>query len=315
MKKQMLKILCTALKYYLQYFPITRGKLTIWDKFVSPYILTHQIEVVAKLKNGVRLYGTFPDIIHVYSYFFGVWEPAITAYYKRALCRGDIVIDIGANAGAHALLAADLVGARGRVHAVEASPSIFHRLKRNLDANQAHNVIAYNCAVLDRPEAVPVFLHNDSNLGGTTVMPSEALNRQCMQESVVEGRPLSAIIPITEICAARLIKIDVEGAEWLVVKGMHDVLPRLHRDVEIIIEVTYAALGESEISIEEFLTLFKNYGFTAFQIPNMYSPDFYIACADCELVPMEHREFDLADIVFRRVATDSETGHCTTDHR
>jgi FkbM family methyltransferase len=272
---------------------------------VIRYILRRRIEVVARLNNGARLYGNFPDIIQVYTYFFGVWEPAITAYYKSVLRRGDIVIDIGANVGAHALLAADLVGARGRVHAVEASPSIFHRLKRNLDANQAHNVIAYNCAVLDRAAAVPVFLHKDSNLGGTTVMPSEASSRQCVQESVVEGRPLSAIIPIAEICAARLIKIDVEGAEWLVVKGMHDVLPRLHRDVEIIIEVTCAALREFEISIEEFLALFKNYGFTAFQIPNMYSPGFYIACADCELLPMEHREFDLADIVFRRVPTDS----------
>jgi FkbM family methyltransferase len=307
MKTVAIRFLCIVLKYYFQYFPLIKGKLKVWNKIVDRYILRRRIEVVARLNNGLRLYGNFPDVIQVYSYFFGVWEPAITAYYQSVLRRGDIVIDIGANVGAHALLAADLVGATGRVHAVEASPTIFNRLKRNLNANRASNVIAYNCAVLDHTEPVPVFLHEDSNLGGTTVVSREASNRGCAQESIVEGHPLSAIIPIPEICAARLIKIDVEGAEWLVVKGMHDVLPLLHRDVEIIIEVTRAALNEFLISVEEFLTVFTQHGFTASRIPNIYSPHFYIGHIDRELLPLEHHEFDLADIVFRRELTGLET--------
>jgi FkbM family methyltransferase len=256
--------------------------------------------VTARLTNGTRLHGSFPDIIHVYSYFFGVWEPAVTAYYEKVLHSGDIVLDIGANVGAHALLASQLVGATGRVHAVEASPLIFRQLKHNLDVNCADNVIAYNFAVLDRPESVPVFLNKDENLGGTTVILSEALNRGSVQESVVEGRPLSMIVPVGEICAARLIKIDVEGAEWLVIKGMHDVLPLLHPDVEILIEVSPPALKEFGISLTKFLTLFSAYGFVPFRVPNRYTPDFYIGDAERELLPLEHHEFDLADIVFRR---------------
>src|SRR5262245_40033665 len=123
---------CSLVRLYLQYYPFPTHKLIIWEKIVEPYLRWYPRTLTAKLKTGSRLYGNFPDPIHFYSYFFGEWEPAITAYYKRILRAGDVVIDIGANVGAHALLAADLVGASGRVHAIEASPSICARLQRNI---------------------------------------------------------------------------------------------------------------------------------------------------------------------------------------
>jgi FkbM family methyltransferase len=292
------------LKYYFRHFPFYAGKLKVWEKFVGPHLASRQMDIIAKLRNGSRLYGSFPDVIHVYSYFFGVWEPAVTAYYQRVVRPGDIVLDIGANVGVHALLAAQLVGDTGRVHAVEASPLMYCRLKRNLEANYAHNVIAYNFAVLDRTEPVTVFLNKDENLGGTTVILSEALKRGSAPEGVVEGRPLSAIVPVPEICAARLIKIDVEGAEWLVIKGMQDLFPLLHPNVEILIEVSPCALAEFGISVAELLRTFSHYGFLPFQVPNRYTPDFYLRRSERELLPLEHHEFDLADIVFRRCPRD-----------
>jgi FkbM family methyltransferase len=78
-----------------------------------------------------------------------------------------VVIDIGANVGAHALLAAHLVGPTGRVHAVEASPRIFAMLQEDLRLNGASNVMEYNVAVSDVAGSVPVYVHDESNLGGT----------------------------------------------------------------------------------------------------------------------------------------------------
>jgi FkbM family methyltransferase len=210
------------------------------------------------------------------------------------------MIDIGANVGAHALLAAHLVGPNGRVHAVEASPTIFRRLKRNVEANRATNIRIYNLAVSDKAGPVPVFLHDSSNLGGTTIIPSEAANRHCVQEDVVAGSPLDQIVPVADICAARLIKIDVEGAEWLVVKGMKKVLAMLRPDVEIIVEVTSRALAEFGVSAEQFLNIFTQHGFQAFEIPNRYSTEFYLGEPVFELVPARLIEFQRADIVFRK---------------
>lgn len=262
----------------------------------------HKVEMLARLKNGAVLYGYLQDTIHRYVYFFGVWEPSVTAYYKNTLRRGDVAIDIGANVGAHALLAAQLVGATGRVHAVEASPTIFQRLRRNLDANHAHNVFAYNFAVLDRSQRVQVFLHDGWNLGKTTVKSSEGLKQGYTEEAIVDGRPLSEIVPIADICAARLIKIDVEGAEWLVIKGMRDVLPILARNVDIIVEVTSSTFCDFGVSLKQFVAIFADYGFLPFQIPNSYSPDFYFGTEVSELLPVPRQEFDECQIVFRRTA-------------
>jgi FkbM family methyltransferase len=181
--------------------------------------------------------------VHGFLYFFGVWEPTITAIYRAALRPGDVVVDVGANVGTHALLAAHLVGPTGHVHAVEASPWIHARLRQNLAANRVRNVTTYNLAATAEPGPVTVFLHDGSNLGGTTIVASEAAHLSAEQEAVVEGRPLPAIVPQAALLAARLIKIDVEGAEWLVAQGLRDVLPLLRPEVEILVEVKPEALA------------------------------------------------------------------------
>ena len=61
------------------------------------------------------------DILSEWLLLTGVWQPALTSYLLRALSPGDTLIDVGANTGYFALLAAAVVGERGGVVAVEAS--------------------------------------------------------------------------------------------------------------------------------------------------------------------------------------------------
>ena len=74
----------------------------------------------------------------------------------------DTVVDVGANIGAFALLAAGLAR-RGRVVAVEPVAENFALLQRNLARNRAANVAAVRAAVLDRPGTVPIHLHGRSS--------------------------------------------------------------------------------------------------------------------------------------------------------
>ena len=285
-------------RLYFQYFPINKGKGRLWNRIESSkYVRSLDIEVPARLKTGAVLYGTLRDTIHRQVFFFGVWERELTAYYKNILRDGDVVIDIGANVGTHALLASHLVGPRGRVHAIEASPSIFRQLERNLRASHAHNVTAYNVAVLDRPQTVPIFLYDSSNLGKTTTIPSEGLKPNFTKEGMIEGRPLSDIVSLDEIRAARLIKIDVEGAEWLVIKGINDILPILRRDAQIIVEFTSLTFSDFAISPDEFLKVFEAHQFVPWHLVNNYSP---FPRAAGELIPALCRACDECEIVFRR---------------
>ena len=244
LKDTALRTACAAIAAYFRYMPGGFGKLLLWNHVVRRHILWRSMEIEAQARFGARFAGAFPDSVHGFLYFFGVWEPGITAIYRAALRPGDVVVDVGANVGTHTLLAAHLVGPSGQVHAIEASPWIHDRLRRNLAANGVRNVTTYNLAATAAPGPVSVYLHDGSNLGGTTIVANEAARLSTQREATVEGRPLPMIVPEAAILAARLIKIDVEGAEWLVAQGMRDVLPRLRQEVEILVEVKPEALAK-----------------------------------------------------------------------
>ncbi|MCX7370842.1 MAG: FkbM family methyltransferase [Alphaproteobacteria bacterium] len=297
-----LRSACAGLRLVFRHAPWRFGKQWLWDRVVRPHILWRNLPIEARTRFGARLEGGFPDAVHAYVYFFGVWEPAVTALFRQALRPGDVVIDIGANVGLHSMLAARLVGPRGHVHAIEASPWIHARLRRNLAANGVPNVTTYNMATTAARAQVPVFLHDATNLGGTTILADQARLTGAPLEAMVEGRPVGEIIPEAALLAARLIKIDVEGAEWLVLQGLREWLPRLRADVEILVEVNSAALAGFGATVAEFLSVFSAAGFVPHEVRNGYGSAFYIEAAPGGPAPLARGDFDTADLLFRRTA-------------
>jgi FkbM family methyltransferase len=289
------------LRAYFRHVPVTIGKRRVWYSLAQRLMaLGDDLDLVATTQFGARMHVRFPDTIQSYVYFFGVWEPGITAYLSQALAPGDIVIDIGANVGYHTLLASHLVGTEGQVHAIEASPHIFRLLTENLALNTAANVTSYHVAVCASDCDVPVFLHDPRNLGGTTIVPSIANGRDVRLEATVPGHPLAGIIPSTTIAAARLIKIDVEGAEWPVVQGFADLLPKLSPRTELLIEVSAEGLNVHGISAHDFLDLFRRAGFGAWSIANRYTIDSYLEPAAAAPQLLAGEDFEQLDILFRR---------------
>jgi FkbM family methyltransferase len=289
------------LQAYYRHVPMTFGKRPVWDSIVRRLMARgHDLDLEATTRFGARMHVRFPDTIQSYVYFFGIWEPAITAYLTQALVPGDIVIDIGANVGYDTLLASHLVGPTGTVHAIEASPHVYRLLTENLALNDTANVMPYHAAACASVCNVPVFLHDACNLGGTTIMPSVARRRAVTLEATVSGRPLAAIVPEAAIIAARLIKIDVEGAEWPVVQGFADLLPHLSSHTELLIEVSAEGLADHGISISAFLELFRRAGFSPYVIGNRYTVDMYLEPAAAPPEALTGEDFDQLDILFRR---------------
>lgn len=298
------RLISRPMSVYLRRFPISAGKLRVWDNLVRPYLSWRPIQVDAVTSSGLRLRGPLSDPIHSAVYFFGVWEPALTRFIADSLMPGDVFIDIGANVGVHSMLAGKCVGASGRVHAIEASPTIYAILLGNIARNGIENVKTYNIAVADRSGTIPVFLHDPSNLGHTTVLQvnAEDTARYTRQE-MVEARPLPEIIPTADILRARMIKIDVEGAEWPVIQGFAHLLPQLRSDVIIVVEVSRYGLANHGISFQQFLDFFGEHGYRAAQLPD-HSANLCIYNADLKLLPVAE-DFEVADLVFRRPAAVS----------
>lgn len=135
---------------------------------------------------------------------------------------GDVVYDVGANAGFYTLLAATLVGARGRVVSFEPVPSNLEVLRRHIALNDLVNVEVIEAAVADR-DGIAAFSAEGGH--GATARLSESGNLR------VRVTTLDTLRSEGRIPAPTLIKIDVEGAEYAVLRGaerlLRDTLPYL----------------------------------------------------------------------------------------
>jgi len=278
------------------------GSRYIYDKLVDPYLGWRPIDVRVKTRFGATMIVRPNDTIGHRICFFGIWEPVITRYFMSGLSSGDTFIDVGANIGYYSLLAAKKVGPSGRIHAIEASPTIFASLERNIGLNPFKNIHCANVAITEKPTEVTVYLEDETNLGHTTIMMSEYDKNRHRIEATVEGLPLQEVVPLDEILSARFIKIDVEGAEWPVIQGMKHILPRLSKKTEILLEVNAQAVRQAGGSVEELIELFRHSGLVAFPILNSYSDDMYFNEAESELTPLEDLNFSQIDLVIRRPA-------------
>jgi FkbM family methyltransferase len=271
------RLLIPLARAYVRYAPFNAGKRAFWIRVVNPYLAWESHPFTARTAFGSRMFGNTRDILQQYIYYFGQWEPHLTSWLAGRLAPGDTFIDVGANVGYFSLLASKVVGKSGRIVAIEVSPKTFALLQSNLALNHARNVRAVNMAVTDRAGVVKLFQGPETNVGLSTVIEAEALKEACNFECEVEAAPLSGILEPEEICSARLIKIDVEGAEWDVVVGMIELFSYCRKDLEIVIEVGPERLARQGKRPADLLGVFTAAGFYAYRLENDYSPVSYLS--------------------------------------
>jgi FkbM family methyltransferase len=224
---------------------------------------------------GSKISANTRDAVGRYIFYFGVWEPNLTRWIRHRLLPGDAFIDVGANIGYYSLLAAHLVGDSGKVVAVEGLPAIFSLLQRNLETNKTRNVRAVNAAAWDRKQMIEFY--TDSDLPGqTTAIPFWADKHELKEQTQVTAVPLTDILTAEEMKVTRLIKIDVEGAEWRVLAGMKSLLASSRDDLEIIVEISPSALEAEGRKAQDLMDLFGILGFNAYHIENDYSVNSYL---------------------------------------
>lgn len=157
-------------------------------------------------------------------YALGTYEPEVCALIQSHLRRGETAIDIGANIGYFTLLMAHMVGPAGRVIAFEPVASVYAVLCENLRLNRCDQVHVECKAVAD--------------VEGQGAMQSDLSNPLSFIGRLSERGDLT--VPLVNIDRyvetaglERLdfVKIDVEGAEDRVIRGMTKTLKRLHPTV------------------------------------------------------------------------------------
>ena len=148
-------------------------------------------------------------------------EIRLAKFMINQLSEGDTYLDIGAHFGYFSLLAAHLVGEKGKVFAYEASKSTHSILLKN---TAKHLIIkAFHNALSDKKETLTFFefpvLFSEYNSLDVTQFENEKWYKQFPPQHIaVEATTLSDIISTHKI-QPKIIKIDVEGAENAVMQG------------------------------------------------------------------------------------------------
>lgn len=175
-------------------------------------------------------------------------ENPVLTWFGALLNPGDNVLDIGANMGYMAVIAASLVAPQGRVLAFEASPQILPNLKRNIARNRCANVYIHPFAVSDKSGTVTFNIAAESR-SALSSMRSLGDNGETVE---VPSIAIDSLLP--QLPPIKLIKIDVEGAEQLALQGMIGLLKRDRP--YLVIELTDAwlrALGGSAAQVQALL--------------------------------------------------------------
>ncbi len=181
---------------------------------------------------------------------FGVYEPFSTEVVKQRVEHGQVAVDVGANIGYYTLLLSDLVGTTGKVFAFEPDLGNFSILKGNLDANHCLNVIPEQEALSDETGNGKLYL-NRENRGDHRIFASEKKQKSVAVRTVCLDDYLERFQQRIDF-----VKIDVQGAEYRVLRGMEKTLRR-SPNVKILMEYwPYAlrAAGAEPRTTLEFLS-------------------------------------------------------------
>ena len=151
------------------------------------------------------------------------YEPHVRQAIRERVREGDVVVDVGANIGCIALLAATLVGKQGLVIAVEPNLDNVQLLYAGMALNHADNMKVLPYAASDRPGLV-------SLTGGSN---AHLIDAQQPGATAVYAQAVALDEELSWVPRLDLLKMDVEGHEPLALDGCRELIER-HRPTLIV---------------------------------------------------------------------------------
>lgn len=196
----------------------------------------------------------------------GYWEQWITNVFRSQIKPGMKVVDIGANIGWYSLLAADLIGSEGELHAFEANPEMADLTYRNIMINGfLDRVNVINKAVY-RETTILEFKVFEKYMGSSGIFVDK--KTAASFNDAVKSLSVDAVSLDDHFAAGTkidYIKIDAEGAEPYILQGARRLLAENPR-ITIMMEFAPSIIATSYGSAEKFVGEIKSLGFEIWRI-------------------------------------------------
>lgn len=202
-----LKLISSLLLYFL--LVLTKGSLIIFDK---KYLFKMEFKIVSFGSTFLCRKNTLD-----FSYIFPLYEKELLNYFK---IKSGIFFDIGAHVGRYSLLVAKKLE-KGCVYCFEPSIMTYDALIKNIKLNNFKNIIPNRLALSNKKGFYKLFLSKynegqNSLIHSNMKEPSINIETTTLDDFIKDNR-----ISTSEIV---LIKIDVEGAEYLVLEGSKELI-------------------------------------------------------------------------------------------
>jgi FkbM family methyltransferase len=183
----------------------------------------------------------------------GAWDPALSKFIETNLSPSDVFIDVGAHVGYFTLLAARRVGPTGTVLSIEPNPFALEQLELNVERSNLQNVLVEHTACGESRAVVKLYLHADSNSSMASLYSGKASAAGAVE---VPCTTLDQLCQERRLHRVKLVKIDVEGAELFVLRGMKGVMREMRP--AIVIELHPHLLEDVGTPMQDVLALLKD---------------------------------------------------------
>jgi FkbM family methyltransferase len=202
--------------------------------------------------------------------YFGSYSLLLVQAMKRFLKSGDTFIDVGANIGYLSAIGAGLVGPLGQVHCFEPVPDYFDRLRGLAQLNPAYSIIPNPCGLGEVPGPQTIYITREA--GQSTFVQSYKTEWDVVSTLEAPVMRLDSYIAAAKIERIALIKIDAEGFELPILKGLEGYFEHSSDRPPIICEIaprSYSLLGRSVRELEAFM---RDQGYVARDLVDGLTP-------------------------------------------
>jgi len=211
--------LCRALPHF-------RGKWQVVDllrRLLLPWRGQADALCTVRMKDGSLLTWDVRDAAEGRAVWLGLWDDAVRAAAVANLPPGALILDVGASVGAWTVPLARHFGVSGRVVAFEPVPANRARLTHAIEANGLVNVTVSALALGNEERPVDMWLR--SALTGAE-SGTAAVVAAGEGHLTVQMRPMDTWADETGLDRLDFIKLDVEGAELMVLAGAERTVAR-----------------------------------------------------------------------------------------
>jgi len=231
--------------------PHVRGKSRL-EALIEPRVPVPAGRQPIDFPSGMRLEL---DLESTYErgFYFRNCEADTCATIEALLRPGMRFVDCGANIGFYSIVAASRVGAAGEVSAFEPTPSSFARVERNIALNRLGNAKAFPFALGAADGSAEVYQFDPRFHGLNTLAKSNGATAIAS----CRVRALDSLLDEGLVPPPHVMKIDVEGSEWNVLRGAERLLRSPEAPI-LILELSRLTFARFGYTPEELLAWLRS---------------------------------------------------------